>query len=397
MSWFKDFPYAYASADATPLYIIALNDYVSESGDVAFARENWDSLWKAYQFLRSTYDAQGFPQNFGVGHGWVEGGPLLPVKTEFYQSGLGVEALRALSNLAHLTGKDDVSRQLATEDFERAEAIAEPGILVTGEKDLRLCAGSRQPARRRTQCAGDGSDVVRLCPTPTCRRHDHATRRARPRDRLGHAHHFLSRGEVRRRRISLRLSVAAVYRMGIGRRIPLSSGAAGVFESARQRVAGAGWIARARHRSSFRRLLSAAFDQFAAPDLVRGHGHQSDFARTVWAGNGRGKPSDYAGPACASRLDFVCHSQCACRIRQRRLSISRKTSDRIVLEIKRMGSGDCCVEFSPAFSLRTQVTSVEMNGRPMPFKLQPHGQDQHLPLRLVGPRRLHHIGDSGQE
>src|SRR6267378_2080856 len=109
--WFKDFPYGYASADATPLYIIAMNDYVTESGDVAFAREKWDSVWKAYQFLRSTYDEQGFPKNFGVGHGWVEGGPLLPVKSEFYQSGLGAEALRALSNLARLTGREAASKE----------------------------------------------------------------------------------------------------------------------------------------------------------------------------------------------------------------------------------------------------------------------------------------------
>ena len=42
--------------------------------------------------------SQAFAQNAGIGHGWVEGGPLLPVKAEFYQSGLGVEALRALSS-----------------------------------------------------------------------------------------------------------------------------------------------------------------------------------------------------------------------------------------------------------------------------------------------------------
>lgn len=122
MDWFTDFPYAYASADATPLYIIAANDYVTESGDVTFAREKWDSLWKAYQFLRSTYDSQGLPQNFGIGHGWVEGGPLLPVKTELYQSGLGAEALSALSNLAHFVGKDDVSQQLA-DDFARQKQL----------------------------------------------------------------------------------------------------------------------------------------------------------------------------------------------------------------------------------------------------------------------------------
>src|SRR5690242_4313872 len=113
VDWFKGYPYPYASADATPLYLIAMNDYVKGSGDTAFAKEKWDSLWKAYEFLRSTYDEHGFAKNSGVGHGWVEGGPLLPVKTELYQTGLGIEALRALSNLAHLTGKEDASKELA--------------------------------------------------------------------------------------------------------------------------------------------------------------------------------------------------------------------------------------------------------------------------------------------
>src|SRR6266705_2930864 len=122
VNWFADFPYPYASADATPLYIIAANDYVTESGDVAFARDKWDSLWKAYQFLRSTYDAQGLPQNFGFGHGWVEGGPLLPIKTELYQSAVGAQALSALSSLAHFAGKDDISKQLA-EDFSQQRPL----------------------------------------------------------------------------------------------------------------------------------------------------------------------------------------------------------------------------------------------------------------------------------
>ncbi len=115
VDWFKGYPYPYASADATPLYIIAANDYVVNSGDTAFAKEKWASLWKAYQFLKSTYDAKGLPQNQGVGHGWVEGGPLLPVKSEFYQSGLGAEAVRALANLARFAGQTDSAAALETE------------------------------------------------------------------------------------------------------------------------------------------------------------------------------------------------------------------------------------------------------------------------------------------
>ncbi len=115
VNWFKDYPYPYASADATPLYIIAVNDYVVNSGDTDFAKQKWASLWKAYQFLKSTYDARGLPQNQGVGHGWVEGGPLLPVKTEFYQSGLGAEALLALANLARFAEQADSAAALGKE------------------------------------------------------------------------------------------------------------------------------------------------------------------------------------------------------------------------------------------------------------------------------------------
>ena len=116
VDWFKGYPYPYASADATPLYIIAVNDYVVNSGDAEFAKAKWASVWKAYQFLKSTYDAtKGLPQNQGVGHGWVEGGPLLPVKSEFYQSGLGAEALRALANLARFAGQADSAGMLDNE------------------------------------------------------------------------------------------------------------------------------------------------------------------------------------------------------------------------------------------------------------------------------------------
>ena len=60
----------------------------------------------------------------------------------------------------------------------------------------------------------------------------------------------------------------------------------------------------------------------------------------------------------------------------------RKTNDSLMLEVKRTGNGDCWVEFSPAFSLRTQVLSVEMNGRSLPFKVRPNRNDQHLSVRF---------------
>ena len=130
VDWFKGYPYAYASADATPLYIAAVDDYVTSSGDVAFAKSNWDHIAKAYQFLRSTYDANGFAKNFGVGHGWIEGGPMLPIESEFYHSGLAVAAIRGLAHLSRLTGKEaeakSLTEELAKEQKQLNEAFWSP-------------------------------------------------------------------------------------------------------------------------------------------------------------------------------------------------------------------------------------------------------------------------------
>src|SRR5204862_3582707 len=41
LPWFTAFPYAWASADATPLYIIGHAEYWRASGDTAFIREAW--------------------------------------------------------------------------------------------------------------------------------------------------------------------------------------------------------------------------------------------------------------------------------------------------------------------------------------------------------------------
>ncbi len=115
------------------------------SGDVTFAKDHWDNLWRAYQFLQSSYEG-GFPKNFGVGHGWVEGGPLLPIKSELYQSGLAVEALRSLSELAKWTGKDSEAKTLAEESAKEKEKLNE--VYWSAEREvLRIRTGSEQQAR----------------------------------------------------------------------------------------------------------------------------------------------------------------------------------------------------------------------------------------------------------
>jgi glycogen debranching enzyme len=113
--WFKSYPYPWASADSSSLYIIAADGYVRASGDVAFVKAKWESLWRAYQFVHSTFGANGLPRNEGVGTGWIEGGPLLPVSTELYQAGVVLASLNALSDLAHLLGDETRATSLAQE------------------------------------------------------------------------------------------------------------------------------------------------------------------------------------------------------------------------------------------------------------------------------------------
>ncbi len=119
IDWFHDYPYGYASADSTPLFAIAVAEYAASSGDVAFAREQWPRLKKALAFMRSTLDEDGFPKNLDVGTGWVEGGPLLPVRVELYQAACYVESLRSLAWLAAALGEVDLSKQLDGEYREK--------------------------------------------------------------------------------------------------------------------------------------------------------------------------------------------------------------------------------------------------------------------------------------
>ncbi len=127
IDWWKDYPYGIASADGTPLYLVGFADYVRASGDVAFARDHWDSLWHAYQFLKSTYSPSGLAENIHSGHGWIEGGPLrpqpgdqapagapplVPFSGEFYQAGVGIAGVEALASLAHAISKNDIAQQL---------------------------------------------------------------------------------------------------------------------------------------------------------------------------------------------------------------------------------------------------------------------------------------------
>ena len=60
----------------------------------------------------------------------------------------------------------------------------------------------------------------------------------------------------------------------------------------------------------------------------------------------------------------------------------QKTPGTVTFEIKRTGAGDCTLELSPALSMRSSVTSVDLNGHALPFHVSATASDQHVTVRF---------------
>jgi glycogen debranching enzyme len=388
--WFTDYPFPYASADATPLYVVAMDDYVRQSGDINFAREKWGSLWKAYEFLKSTYSAQGLPQNFGFGHGWVEGGPLLPVQTELYQSALGAEALHALSNLSHLTGKDDVSQTLAQE-FVRQKQLVNQAFW-SEEKKIYAYALDRDGRR---------SDVASVLATVPLwfglLDEDHAQPMI---DQLADSDHQTDWG------MRIVSSQNPLYNPGgyhFGSVWPLFTGWAAVGEYRYHRAL----PAYSNLRSNALLALDGALGHVT--EVLSGDYYQplsTSSPHQIWSAAMVVSPllQGLLGleiDATSRQLRFAPHVPAGWKsfeVQNIRVAGSvvdlkyRRTEEGITLELRRTGSGDCAMEFSPALSPRAEVASAEINGRPVALRLERNHEDQHVVVRFPvynGPSTLH--------
>src|SRR6266481_2793354 len=390
VNWFKDYPYGYASADATPLYIIATNDYVSRSGDLDFARQKWDSLWKAYQFMRSTYDPQNFPQNFGFGHGWVEGGPLLPVKTEFYQSGLGLEALRALANLARLTGKDDVSKDLQ-DAFDRQR----PAFNQTfWSPEKRAFAFALDQQNRRVD------ELSVLTTVPMWFGVTDEDKSQSTIQQLADADHQTDWGM---RIISNRSPIYNGSGYHFGSVWPLFTGWAAVGEyryhqpvAAYTNLRSNALLALDGSLGHVTEVLSGDYYQ----PLSTSSPHQIWSAAMVVSPILRGM-FGLSTDAKAATLTFAPHLPADwnslgidnLRVGENKLRLnSTKTLEGISLEVLRTaGAGESIVEFRPSISLRAAVQKVEVNGKPLAFRVETNDEDQHVIVRFPvseGPKVL---------
>ncbi len=117
----KSLPYQFASSDATPLLLMAANDYLQISGDVAFVKAHWAGLAKAWEFeCTHDSDGDGIYENI-AGSGWVESWPTGMPHQEIYLAALDQEASTAFARMARATG----NLQAAEDAEKRAGHIAE--------------------------------------------------------------------------------------------------------------------------------------------------------------------------------------------------------------------------------------------------------------------------------
>ncbi len=119
LDW-KSQPYAYASADATLLFLMAIDDYLRVSGDKEFVRSHWDALVRAWDFERShDSDGDGVYDN-SEGTGWVESWPPGMPHQEIYVAVLDQQASSAMAHLAQSMGHADIAKQAQ----DRAVSVA---------------------------------------------------------------------------------------------------------------------------------------------------------------------------------------------------------------------------------------------------------------------------------
>ncbi len=111
-------PYLYAAADATPLFIMQIDDYVRASGDLAYLQKHWNDIKRAYGFTRA-HTTDGVYDNT-QGTGWVEEWvPKMPHQ-EIYLAALDQQSSQSIASMARLMHDDT----LAADAGRTATAIA---------------------------------------------------------------------------------------------------------------------------------------------------------------------------------------------------------------------------------------------------------------------------------
>jgi hypothetical protein len=98
-----------------------IEDYVRSSGDIAYLKQHWDNVKRAYQFTRS-HTTQGVYDN-SQGTGWVEEWPKMPHQ-EIYLAALDQQSAASFSRLAGLMGETDAAQEAGKTAADIAAKLA---------------------------------------------------------------------------------------------------------------------------------------------------------------------------------------------------------------------------------------------------------------------------------
>src|ERR1035438_6662538 len=118
----QSFPYMYAAADSSPLFLLAVADYLRASGDTAFLTQHREAIENAWAFETDPAhdtDHDGIYDN-SQGTGWVESWPGGMPHQEIYLALLDQQASSAMATIEELL-KDSAKSTAAQ---QRADTIA---------------------------------------------------------------------------------------------------------------------------------------------------------------------------------------------------------------------------------------------------------------------------------
>jgi glycogen debranching enzyme len=118
----NQFPYEYAAADSTPLFLTTMLDYVRSSGDIAFLREHREVVEKAWHF-ETTHAGDDGVYNNAQGTGWVESWPPGMPHQEIYLALLDQQASTAMAELEMLLANEPLAAQAKQRAVELHKTI----------------------------------------------------------------------------------------------------------------------------------------------------------------------------------------------------------------------------------------------------------------------------------
>ncbi|MBX3170262.1 MAG: hypothetical protein KF760_22845 [Candidatus Eremiobacteraeota bacterium] len=343
VDWFKKYAYAWASSDATPLYLIVQGELFASSGDRQFLARHWAGIKKAWQWSSaSDTDGDGLKENTGFGHAWVEGGALYPAHQELYLQGVFLQAARHMKAMAAAMGDAALEAQAQAEmqkvqvASERTYWVEKLGHYAFATFKPRRAQAEPGPNRVRRQQRLDEMSAGGLAEEDTVLpavpmmwgwlQEDRAQRQLDHMIGASMSTDWGARLLSNQSRLYDPLayhygSVWPLHRLAVPGRLPLRAPAGRLAGAGRQCRLDGIRHPRLCHRAAFRRLLLGLRAQQPPPDLVGGHGHPAAGARTGWPGGSARRQSGAFCAAAAGSLAGICGQPYPHRPRSRRAAL----------------------------------------------------------------------------